>query len=287
MRILVFGVTGMLGGTLFRQLNSDPILQVHGVMRLDPSKSSTRSLQSRTHISVIDDVLSSDDAPLLQLMTAFRPQIVINCIGWRRLPQSASEAVAMIAVNSQWPHRLAYLSQKFGARLIHFSSDAVFSGHRGNYREEDVPDPIDVYGVSKLLGEPNYPNCLILRTSLIGQSSHRSDQLVDWLLRQKGQVNGYEHAIFSGLPTIEIALIVQKILLRQYALIGTWHLAAAPISKFKLLELIVERYGIDVDVLACPNPVIDRSLDASRFHSATGYAPPPWPELIDRMYRCK
>ena len=190
----------------------------------------------------------------------------------------------MINANSLWPHSLAKLAGDLGARLIHFSSDGVFSGRQGQYRENDNPDPIDVYGHSKLLGEPDYPHCLTLRTSMIGHASKESDQLVDWLIRQNGTIKGYQQVIFAGLPTIEIALIVRSILLPRVDMAGVWHLAAEPISKFELLGLIVKRYGLDIEVIPIPDPVTNRSLDASRFCTTTGYVAPAWSELIDRMY---
>lgn len=284
MRILIAGVTGMLGVALFRHLGSDPTLQVKGIMRGDPSKSRVGYLPPKVNTSLVGNVSCSDENLLAQILAKFRPNFVINCIGWRRQPQSAADVIEMITVNSLWPHRLAMLASDMGARLIHFSSDGIFSGRQGQYREDDVPDPVDAYGLSKLLGEPDYPHCLTLRTSMIGHASKGSDQLVDWLMRQKGKVNGYQRVFFSGLPTIEIASIVRRILLPRTDMAGIWHLAAAPISKFELLRLIVARYGLDIEVVPSLDPVIDRSLDASRFRSATYYISPSWPELVNRMY---
>ena len=273
----------MLGSTLFRYLGSDPALQVQGTMRGDPSGSTIGSVRHRPNASLVGYVKGPDDDQFVQVLADFGPNVIVNCVGCRQQPRSPAEAVKMIYANSLVPHKLAKLAGEFGARLIHFSSDGVFSGRRGLYREDKVPDPVDVYGHSKLLGELDYPHCLTLRTSMIGHASKESDQLVDWLFRQKVKINGYRQAIFSGLPTIEIAMIVREILLPRTELMGIWHLAAAPISKFKLLRLIVERYGLDVEVVPTPEPVIDRSLDASRFYTATGYVAPSWPELIDRM----
>lgn len=287
MRIMIFGVNGMLGCALFKRLGSDPALRVQGIMRGDSAASIQESLEAATNAAIVGNISSLDDGRLTQIMAAFRPTVIINCVGWRRQPLCATESAEMIVANSLFPHRLAGLARDFAERLIHFSSDAVFSGRRGGYREEDVPDPADAYGLSKRLGEPDYPHCLILRTSLIGHAHQRSDQLVDWFLRQKGQVDGYRRAIFSGLPTAEVASIVRDVLLPRTELCGIWHLAAQPISKFELLSLIAERYGIDVEVTPAPGPAIDRSLDATRFRSATGYVAPSWPELIDRMHRSK
>ncbi len=284
MRVAVFGVTGMLGTALFRRLGCDPALQVMGLMRGDPLASVVGPVARSANTCLVGNVTHPDDSHLAQVVSDFAPHVMVNCIGWRRRPQSAAESVELITANCLWPHRLATLAAEIGARLIHFSSDAVFSGRRGHYREEDVPDPVDVYGVSKLLGEPEHPGCLTVRTSLIGHAYPDGDQLVDWLLRQKGTVNGFERAVFSGLPAVETASIVRDILLPRTDMAGIWHVAAAPISKFELLRLIVERYAVDVQVVPAADRAIDRSLNASRFRDATGYCAPGWPELIDRMF---
>ncbi len=284
MRIALLGVNGMLGADLFRHLGSYPTLQVMGLMRGDPRDTMIGTVPSSKNTSIVGGISYSEGKCLAKVLREFAPNVMVNCIGWRKQPQNASQTIEMIAANALLPHRLAMLAGEIGARLIHFSSDAVFSGKRGRYLEHDVPDPVDAYGVSKLLGEPNYPHCLILRTSMIGHVSKKSDQLVDWLIRQKGIINGYQKTVFSGLPTIEIASIMRTILLPRTELVGIWNLAAAPISKFELLKMIVEKYNIDVDVVPVAHPTFDRSLNASRFLDATGYVVKPWPELIEQMY---
>jgi dTDP-4-dehydrorhamnose reductase len=191
----------------------------------------------------------------------------------------------MTEVNSDWPHRLARMAEGVGARLIHISSDGVFSGRRGQYRETDTPDPTDPYGRSKLLGEPAGAHCTVVRTSLIGHAYPDSNQLVDWLLRQTGIVTGFQRSIFSGMPVTEAARIVHGILLRRPDIVGIVHLAAPPISKFDLLTRIAALYGLDLEVRPAQEPVLDRSLDASRFASLCGYATPGWPRLLEDMKR--
>lgn len=284
MRIHIAGVDGMLGSALFKHLGTDPSLEILGTMRGKRPSSTIRLMAPRLNTSIIGNMPASDESCFLKILTDFKPDVIINCIGVRQVPRKASEAVQMITVNSLWPHRLAELAGDLGARLVNFSSDGVFSGRRGHYGEGDNPDPIDGYGLSKLLGEPDYRHCLTLRTSMIGHATQESDQLVDWLIRQNGKIKGFRQAIFNGLPTVEIAVIVRSIVLPRPDMTGIWHLGAEPISKFDLLRLIVERYGLDIEVMPTPEPVINRSLDASRFHFATGYIASPWPELIDKMY---
>jgi dTDP-4-dehydrorhamnose reductase len=283
MRVVVFGANGMLGKSLLRELAGDPSLEILGLMRGDPAASRPIAPPSRSN-AIVEVSDMSDDGALLQRLRVFRPDAMINCVGWRRRPQGPAEAAAMIIANSVLPHRLAMMAGDLCARLIHISSDGVFSGRMGGYREENAPDPIDAYGRSKLLGEPDHPLCLSLRLSLIGHASKDSDQLVDWLLRQRGNVNGYRKAIFTGLPTVEVARVIRKVILPRPDLAGVWHLAAAPISKFELLKLIAARYGVDVEITPLDRPAIDRSLDGSRLRDATGYVAPPWPQLVDGMH---
>ena len=169
--------------------------------------------------------------------------------------------------------------------MIHVSTDCVFSGDRGGYTESDPPDAQDLYGRSKLLGEVDLPNAITLRTSIIGHELDEvnSHSLIGWFLNQKGTVNGFRRAVFSGLPTVELARVIRDHVLVQPALHGLYHVAAEPINKFDLLQLVAGVYGKTISLQPCDDPVIDRSLDASRFRDATGYSAPSWPELVARM----
>ena len=171
-----------------------------------------------------------------------------------------------------------------GARLIHISTDCVFSGAKGGYREADFPDANDLYGRSKLLGEVDYPNAVTLRTSIIGHelSGHRS--LLGWFLKQQGKVKGFRRAIFSGLPTVELSRLVRDVVLQNPRLTGLYHVAAQPIDKYELLQLVAEIYNKNIELVPDDQLVIDRSLNADRFYEATGYRASTWPELIQSMY---
>ena len=286
MRVHVAGVGGMLGSTLFTYLGANPELQILGTMRREWPGSAGNEIGLRSNASLVDNISTSDHGAYAKLLAEFKPDVIINCIGLRQHPKNPEEVAKMISANSVWPHRLAEIAGDLGARLIHFSTDGVFSGRGdGSYREDVAPDPVDVYGRSKLLGEPDYAHCLTFRTSMIGHSNTNSDQLVDWLVRQSGKIKGYTQVIFSGLPTIEIASIIRSLVLPRNDLSGIWHLAADPVSKFELLGLIVKRYGLEIEVMPEPLPVINRSLDASRFRDLTGYVTPSWKDLVDKMYQ--
>jgi dTDP-4-dehydrorhamnose reductase len=285
MRALVLGANGMLGRAMFRRLSADPAFETLGVVRSLSTAATLEGLRASARATLVETPSILDDARLSAHLHAFRPTAIINCIGWRGQPKTDADAAAMTEVNSDWPHRLARMAEGVGARLIHISSDGVFSGRRGQYRETDTPDPTDPYGRSKLLGEPAGAHCTVVRTSLIGHAYPDSNQLVDWLLRQTGIVTGFQRSIFSGMPVTEAARIVHGILLRRPDIVGIVHLAAPPISKFDLLTRIAALYGLDLEVRPAQEPVLDRSLDASRFASLCGYATPGWPKLLDDMKR--
>jgi len=172
-----------------------------------------------------------------------------------------------------------------GSRLVHISTDCVFSGAKGMYTEVDVADARDLYGLSKYLGEVDYPSAVTLRTSIVGHELGTAHGLVGWFLAQKGTVKGFTRAIFSGLPTVELARVVRDYVLPRPELRGVHHVSAEPISKYDLLQLVAEVYGKDVQLTPDDKLVIDRSLDSSRFRRLTGYAPAAWPELVRVMHQ--
>jgi dTDP-4-dehydrorhamnose reductase len=197
----------------------------------------------------------------------------------------AEDPLAALPINALLPHRLSRLCSLVGARLVHISTDCVFSGAKGCYREGDMPDAQDLYGRSKLLGEvTGDAHAITLRTSIIGHEIGRAHGLVGWFLEQSGTVNGYRRAIFSGIPTVELACIIRDRVLPNRQLQGLYHVSAAPIDKLSLLQTVASQYRHAVEIIPDDRVNIDRSLDSSRFRNATGYTPPDWPELVRRMH---
>jgi dTDP-4-dehydrorhamnose reductase len=196
----------------------------------------------------------------------------------------ANNPLLAVPINTLLPHRLAALCSVSGARLVHISTDCVFSGSKGGYLESDFPDAYDLYGRSKLLGEVDYPNAITLRTSIIGHEISGSRSLVGWFLAQEGRVKGFTRAKFSGLPTVELARVVRDFVLPRPELHGLYHVAAEPIDKFKLLMLIAQVYGKKIEIIPDNDFAIDRSLNGERFKAATGYVAPSWQTLIERMH---
>ena len=281
---MILGLTGMLGNAMFRVLSEKPDLVVYGTARNESAKHYF-SENFHKHIVVGVDVENHDS--LVKAFATVKPDVVVNCVGLVKQLADANDPLLAVPINTLLPHRLAALCHATSARLIHISTDCVFSGSKGGYLETDFPDAYDLYGRSKLLGEVDYPHATTLRTSIIGHelSGHRS--LVNWFLAQQGSVKGFTRAIFSGLPTVELATIVRDVVLPHHELHGLYHVASKPINKFDLLQLIAKAYGKDTKINPSEELVIDRSLNADRFNQATGYEPPEWPALIKRMNKFK
>ncbi len=210
-------------------------------------------------------------------LEAVRPAAVVNAIGLVKQKAAARDVPALIEVNALFPQLLARLAAERGLRLIHVSTDCVFSGARGGYGEDDPPDPTDPYGRSKLLGEPGEPTCLTLRTSLVGRELRGTHGLLEWLLARRGRrVAGYSRAFFSGLSTLRFADLLVTLLTEHPGLHGLYHVATAPISKRDLLALLGCAYAAGVEIDDTPEPALDRSLDARRFWQALALRPPDW-----------
>ncbi|MGH9556269.1 MAG: dTDP-4-dehydrorhamnose reductase family protein, partial [Terriglobales bacterium] len=213
-----------------------------------------------------------------------RPAVVINCIGIIKQLPEAQDPILSLTVNSLFPHRLQQLCRQMDARLLHFSTDCVFSGRRGNYTEDDVSDAEDLYGRTKFLGELDGPGSLTLRTSMIGRELRTRSGLVEWLLHnRRGKVRGFTRAIFSGLTTLALARIAAGVIERHPQLSGLYNLSSDPISKHDLLLLLREAYGLQVEIEPSPEPAIDRSLNSRRFREAAGFVPQPWPQMVAEM----
>ena len=279
MRVLVLGASGMLGNAMLRVMSNQDGWAVYGTLR--SSNPALQALAPRAQL--LHGVHADQPDSLIDAFTSSRPQVVINCVGLVQQLASADDPLEAILINALLPHRLAKLCELAQARLIHISTDCVFSGRKGKYIESDMPDAEDLYGRSKLLGEVSDRHAITLRTSIIGHELGRDHGLIGWFLSQQGRVKGYTEAIFSGLPTRELALVVRDIVIPKTDLHGLYHLAAEPISKHDLLQIVNRVYGKALQIEPDERVKINRSLDATRFKEASGYVPPAWPDLIAQM----
>lgn len=281
MKILVLGASGMLGNAVLRVLAADPSHEVWGTVRT-PSAQKYFALEIAGRLLVGINVENQDT--LAALFARIRPEVVINCVGLVKQFAAAKDPLLALPINALLPHRLARLCELVGGRLIHISTDCVFNGRRGNYRETDASDAEDIYGRSKALGEVSYPHTITLRTSIIGHELASAHGLVGWFLGQRGTVKGYRKAIFSGLPTVELACVIRDSVLSLPRLSGLYHVASAPIAKYDLLQLVAQAYGVETVIEPDDAVVVNNSLNADKFEAATGYRAPPWTELVRRMH---
>lgn len=277
--VLVLGASGMLGNAVLRFFAASPGYRTVGALR-------SAAALTRLPPELRGAIRPGLDLDRLEpLFAEVHPDVVVNCVGVVKQLHEAEDPLTAIPINSLLPHRLAALCKANRARLIHVSTDCVFSGNKGLYREEDTADARDLYGRSKLLGEVGGGNAITLRTSIIGHELGAPHGLVGWFLSQRGQVKGYRRAVFSGLPTVELARVMRDFVIPQPELAGVFHVSAEPINKYDLLSLIAATYRFASEIVPNDEVVIDRSLDSARFRRATGYVPPSWPQLIEAMHR--
>ncbi len=279
MKVLILGGDGMLGHELFFQLRQRHETRV--TLRQPIAAYSSYGLFEPANSFDGIDVRAPD--AIEQVLRDYQPQAVINAVGIVKQRPESEEAIVSIQVNSLLPHRLALGCRNLGAQLVHLSTDCVFSGKRGSYRESDLPDPVDVYGRSKLLGEVAGDGAITLRTSMIGCGLNRKSSLIDWFLAQRGPVQGYRNAIFSGLTTRELSRVIGTVIEKHPKASGLYHVSAAPISKLDLLSNVRARLGSGPEIQPADEPRIDRSLDSTRFRSTFGYTPPSWDAMLEEL----
>ena len=280
-RVLIIGASGMLGRTLTKYLSKFDELDVFYTSRkIDSSVS--QNLNNHFNFNIKN---SNDYENLLKIIEECQPHFVVNCVGIVKQLIQEIDPYIVSSVNSDFPRKLLKVCKKYSTHLIHISTDCVFSGKKGNYKEVDIPDCNDLYGLSKLQGEiVDSAQAITIRTSIIGHELYSSRGLVEWFLSQNGSVSGYKNAIFSGLPTVELSRIIKEIIIPR-KLSGLFHVSADPINKFELLHLIAKQYKKnDIKILPSYDLVIDRSLDYNKFFEATGYVSKSWPDLIEYMH---
>jgi dTDP-4-dehydrorhamnose reductase len=279
MRILILGGDGMLGHQLLKRLRAQH--EVYVTLRQDHPSYESFGLFDRQRSFFGVDARSTEN--LLEVVAACRPNAVINAVGIVKQRPEASDAIQSLEINALLPHRLAMICEAAGARLVHIGTDCVFSGRRGKYLEKDVSDAEDLYGRTKFLGETSGAHCLTLRTSIIGPELTRKSGLLEWFLAQRGPVKGYTKAIFSGFTTLELTRVIEKTLAAPVPLSGLYHVGSEPISKFELLGMIRDAFGLATEIEPYDEFQCDRSLDSSRFREATGYHAPTWKAMVEEL----
>lgn len=280
MRILVLGGTGLIGNRLTRQLRQNADVYA-----------STRT--SLVEMPMLENILEPNkwifglDATDFQFLESeikrLKPDVIVNCLGVVKHQINPKNAEATILLNSVLPWRLSGIAEKYDFKLIHLSTDCVFSGETGNYKESSSPDAVDLYGRSKILGELNNAHVLTIRTSFVGREIKTFANLFEWVQRcQTTRITGYKRAIYSGLTTQAISEVIEKLIFDFSALTGLWHVSSEPISKYDLICMLNNSLNLKLDIESSEEFFCDRSLDSTAFASKTSLAIPNWITMVER-----
>jgi len=278
-RILILGGDGMLGHQLLKFLA--PRHEVKVTLRQDLEAYSTYKLFDNDNAYTGIDVRSLER--LTEVLADFRPDAVINAVGIVKQRPTAKESIPSLEINALLPHRLAVLCKAVAARLIHLSTDCIFSGTKGNYQESDPSDAEDLYGKTKFLGETQDSHCLTLRTSIIGRELSRHKSLLEWFLAQTCTVKGFTKAIYTGFTTLEMSRIIENMLVNHPEASGVYQVSSDPINKYELLLLFREKLGHKIEIIPDDSFCCDRSLDSTRFRKEFAYTPPTWESMIEEL----
>lgn len=270
MKILVLGAEGMIGSALMRHLPD----------ALGATKR-TKTLEVNSRLMFGVDISHSGD--LARAFEWARPEVVINCAGIVKSECENLSKLTVRDVNGVAPHLIAAMAELRGCRVVQISTDCVFDGQRGDRVETDLPDAKDPYGQSKALGELGQGrHCVTLRTSFIGRDHVRKRGLLEWLLAQKDEALGYEQMFWSGLSTPELARAI-SLVLSSSDTCGLYHVSGPKISKADLLQVLIEAFGLPLQLRRVEGLRLDRSLDGGKFNSVLGYVPPSWQDMAKEL----
>jgi dTDP-4-dehydrorhamnose reductase len=280
MKILIVGGTGMLGHKAVQVLKNK--FDVYATIKKEFAAVERYGIFEKSKTFGGVDVEALDT--LKNIIADLKPQIIFNAVGIIKQSESSKNVIKTLTVNSIFPHRLAEYAADAGAKVITVSTDCVFRGDKGNYKETDVSDAADLYGKSKNLGELYEDHCLTLRTSIIGREIDGAHSLVEWFLSNRGKrVKGFTNAVYSGFPTIVFAELIAKIIAEKTNLHGLYHVASNPINKYDLIKLINQKFDAGIEIEPFADFRIDRSLNSEKFQNETGFAPNGWETMIERM----
>lgn len=282
MKVLILGATGMLGHKAWQVFSGR--CDTYVTMRQEFSKYENYGLFERSR--TLDNIDAGRIELIEESIKKVKPEVVLNCIGIIKQSPVIGSPLEVIQINSLLPHQLAQICNNLNIRLIHISTDCVFSGEVGSYLENDPADADDFYGKTKFLGEPSYGRALTLRTSMIGREINSSHGLLEWFLSSENKkIKGYTKAMFSGFTTEALCEIILDVIMKHKNLSGLYHVSSLPIDKFSLLSLIKGIYGVNVEIEPDDGIRYDRSLNSERFRKVTNFKPCSWEEMVVDMYK--
>ena len=275
MKILILGADGMIGHKIAQSLEDFELI-------LASRKSiSSKSIGILKGKMVLHNLITDSLDLLLDSTT---PDIIINCAGITTRRGVEDNIVNTGLLNSELPHKLDSWANLNSKKLIHFSTDCVFSGNRGNYLDNDFADADDIYGKSKAVGEVDSPNTLTIRCSMIGRELYNFTELFEWLKKNKNKkIEGYSKAFYSGITTVRMGMILNQILKKNLNLSGIYNISSTPISKFDLLIKLSNAFSLNVEVKQNTNNKSNKVLISEKFTEITGIYPPNWDDLISEF----
>ena len=280
MRLIILGGSGMLGHTLWERL-SRRFPDTYTTIRKGINDYGNDRLYGSDRVIDHIDVM---DFPILEgALRVIKPDVILNCIGITKRREEPQNPIPSIILNAVLPHKLAKLAADVNAKLIHFSTDCVFDGKTGHYFDDAPTNATDLYGRTKALGEVTGNNVLTLRSSFIGKELHEGTELLEWFLSQKNTVRGFKNAIYTGLTTLELCRVIEKLLSDYPDASGLYNVSSEPINKFDLLRLIGEKMHRNVEIIPDESFHCDRSLDSERFRRDFGYTPPTWTKMVEEL----
>lgn len=279
MKILILGGDGMLGHQLLNSFKEK--FEVKVTLR--------KNIKEYTHYKIFtesnsfDHVDVRDFEKLAGVIETYKPNVLINAVGIVKQRKDSKEIIPSLEINALLPHKLSLECSKYNTRVIHISTDCVFSGKTGMYNENSFSDADDIYGRTKFLGELSLNNCLTLRTSIIGRELSRHKSLLDWFLAQNQPIKGFKNAIFSGFTTIELAKIIEMMIIKYPEASGIYNVSSEPINKYDLLKMISEVLNHKIEIIPDDTFYCNRSLSSELFRKNFNYTPPTWLSMISEL----
>lgn len=280
MRILILGGSGMLGHQLWRHFSSK-FPETYTTIRRTCSDYKNHGLLSSNN--VIESVDARRFEFLEGVITGVHPDIILNCIGITKRREEEGNYIESIMLNSLLPHKLAGWGESHGAKIVNFSTDCVFDGKLGNYTEGSQTSAEDLYGRTKALGEISGKSSLTIRSSFIGQELQNGTELFEWFVSQRGTVEGFRGAIYTGLTTLEFSRIVERLIIEYPECSGLYHVSSEPISKYELLKIIRKKLQLNINIIPDNTFKCNRSLNSEKFRREFNYSPPSWEDMIDEL----
>jgi dTDP-4-dehydrorhamnose reductase len=281
MRILILGVSGLIGHKLLQELSSN--FEVFGTLHKSKVQYGNLSLFSGNNI--IENIDVAEFEILKDVLYAVNPDVILNCVGITKRKIIVNNPLNALIINSVFPHQLANWAKINHKRVIHFSTDCVFDGRIGNYNELSLTTAEDTYGRTKALGEINYDHSLTIRSSFIGQELFDRTELLDWFLAQNGkQIKGFKNTFYSGVSTIFMARVITNIISNFPDLSGLYQLAPEKsISKYELLNIAQKAFNVNIEIIPDEEHVHRPTLDASKLKNEINLIIPSWKEMMQEL----